>query len=76
MTKPATKKTAKPVDPFAAVKKKGANVTWTTRGGRVQTGRVFDTRENRGIWVEVNVAQPGKPRDIVLVRPKALSLAA
>ena len=66
--------TKKPVDPYAAVKKRGASVTWEAKGN-LRAGRVFDLKENHGVWVEVNVADKGKPRDIVLVRPKSLALA-
>lgn len=78
----AKKAPAKPV-PVAAKKtevkvvkfKPGQVVIGTAANGNETTGRFAGYREERGPWVDINIAPKGKPAQLKGYRPKAVRAA-
>ena len=69
---PAAKKAA----PATPVKfKPGQEVIGTATNGNETRGRFAGYRDERGPWVDINVAPKGKPAQLKGYRPKAVRAA-
>ena len=55
--------------------KPGQVVIGTAASGKETTGRFAGYREERGQWIDINIAPQGKPAQLTGYRPKAVRAA-